>query len=217
MIKTSLFITFEGIDKLGKTTQIKEVEKMLKNTGYEVLSIYDPGYTEVGEKIRLILKNSSYNIAYSTELLLFHAARAQLYHEVIKPSLEKGKIVLCDRFLDSTRAYQGYGEGWSLELLSFLHKIISITPEESHKIAQCNEIYPDLTFIFQGEQFNRQSKTDVNDRFDNEKKSFIERVKHGYYDIFSSNKRCILINANDKREHITNKIFKTIINNINRG
>lgn len=108
-----MFITFEGIDGSGKTTQIKAVYAALKAQGYPVLLTREPGGTSIGDQIRGVVLNKvpGQQMHPHTELLLFCASRTQLVHEVIRPWLENGGIVLCDRFADSTLAYQGYGHG----------------------------------------------------------------------------------------------------------
>lgn len=115
-----MFITFEGIDGSGKSTQAKIVTAELRQMGYDVLLTREPGGTDIGDQIRTILLDNlkNTNMAPATELLLFCASRAQLVAEVIRPSLEQGIIVLCDRYADSTMAYQGYGHQLDRKLLS---------------------------------------------------------------------------------------------------
>src|SRR5215475_15240167 len=112
-----LFITFEGIEGSGKSTQIVLLEQRLRSLGRKVRLVREPGGTPIGEEIRHTLKHSKSNAAMTSEaeLLLMNASRAQLVREVIRPALEAGEIVLCDRFYDSTIAYQGYGRGLNLE------------------------------------------------------------------------------------------------------
>lgn len=106
----------------GKTTQINLVSEILREKGYEVVTTFDPGDTKIGQKIRKIVKNDE-NIEKSTELLLFTAARAELIHKVIIPALNEGKIVLCDRFIDSTYVYQGMCKGWGIHIIQYLHRV----------------------------------------------------------------------------------------------
>src|SRR5438128_1376132 len=123
MKKKNLFITFEGGEGSGKSTQIKEVAKYLKKNGYRVEIYREPGATVTGEAIRQVLLNPKLkNVTPQTELLLFLAARAQLVREKILPALAKGKTVLLDRFEDSTLAYQGYGRGLNLREISAFFK-----------------------------------------------------------------------------------------------
>src|SRR6476661_1506609 len=108
-----LFITFEGTEGSGKSTQIALLEQRLLGTGRDVVKLREPGGTPIGEEIRHTLKHSEINTGMKpeTELLLMNAARAQLVREIIRPALNAGKVVLCDRFYDSTIAYQGHGRG----------------------------------------------------------------------------------------------------------
>src|SRR6202142_20384 len=109
----SLFITFEGTEGCGKSTQVELLAQRLNALGYRVRTLREPGGTPIGEELRHTLKHSKVNVAmtYETELLLMNASRAQLVRETIRPALARGEIVVCDRFYDSTTAYQGYGRG----------------------------------------------------------------------------------------------------------
>src|SRR5258706_12978859 len=111
-----VFITFEGTEGSGKSTQIKRLAERLSGLGHEVVALREPGGTPVGEEIRHLLKHSAANHAMTpeAELLLMNAARAQLVREVVRPALAANKVVLCDRFFDSTIVYQGYGRGLDL-------------------------------------------------------------------------------------------------------
>src|SRR5215208_6672789 len=117
--KKGLFISFEGTEGSGKSTQISLLAEHLRAMGHSVRTIREPGGTPIGEEIRHTLKHSAVNDAMTAEaeLLLMNASRAQLVREVIRPALEAGEIVLCDRFYDSTIAYQGYGRQLDLELI----------------------------------------------------------------------------------------------------
>src|ERR1044071_10342188 len=112
-----LFITFEGTEGSGKSTQIKRLANRIAALGHEVVVLREPGGTPIGEEIRHLLKHSAANDAMTpeAELLLMNAARAQLVREVIRPALDAGKVVLCDRFFDSTLVYQGHGRGLDLK------------------------------------------------------------------------------------------------------
>ena len=113
--KRGLFITFEGIDGSGKSTQIRRLRDFLETNGHSVELIREPGGTAIGEKIRsLLLDKSNGEMSFETELLLYEAARAQIVNEKIVPSIRAGKVVVCDRFFDSTTAYQGYARGLDL-------------------------------------------------------------------------------------------------------
>ena len=176
------FITFEGGDGSGKTTQLKAIESHLRARGKSCLSTREPGGTSLGELIRqVLLEVGKQPITSPTELFLYLADRAQHIHEVIIPALEQGKIVLCDRHTDSTLAYQGYGRGIDLGLLRSLNDIAS------------QGIKPDLTLLFDcpveiglSRTAQRQSQTASGrneDRFEREKIEFHERVRAGFLEL----------------------------------
>ena len=176
------FITFEGGDGSGKTTQLKAIESHLTASGKSCLSTREPGGTSLGELIRrVLLEVGKQPITSPTELFLYLADRAQHIHEVIIPALEQGKIVLCDRHTDSTLAYQGYGRGIDLGLLRSLNHIAS------------QGIKPDLTLLFDcpveiglSRTAQRQSQTVSGrneDRFEREKIEFHERVRAGFLEL----------------------------------
>lgn len=173
------FITFEGIDGSGKTTQLSGIAEYLENQGKEVLKLREPGGTSIGEQIRTILLSRG-NMAMSveTELMLFAAARAQLVREVIEPALAEGKWVLCDRFMDSTTVYQGYGRQIDLQLIGQLNSIA---------VGRCK---PDLTLLFdlsvEAAGARLAARSDKSDRLDLESKAFAERIRKGYLELASA-------------------------------
>ena len=176
------FITFEGGDGSGKTTQLKALESYLAARGKSCLSTREPGGTSLGEHIRqVLLEVGQQPITSATELFLYLADRAQHIYEVIIPALAQGKIVLCDRHTDSTLAYQGYGRGIDLGLLRSLNDIAS------------QGIEPDLTLLFDcpveiglSRTAQRQSKMTLGrseDRFEREKIEFHERIRAGFLEL----------------------------------
>ena len=173
------FITFEGIDGSGKTTQLSGIAEYLENQGKEVLKLREPGGTSIGEQIRTILLSRG-NMAMSveTELMLFAAARAQLVREVIEPALAEGEWVLCDRFMDSTTVYQGYGRQIDLQLIGQLNSIA---------VGRCK---PDLTLLFdlsvEAAGARLAARSEKSDRLDLESKSFAERIRKGYLELASA-------------------------------
>ena len=123
MKKKGILITFEGIDGCGKSVQARKTLRFLRNRGYDVILIREPGTTPVAERLRRILLDKKLTFPDLTELLLYEAARSELVEKKIKPALTSGKIVLSDRFFDSTTAYQGYGRKLNINMVRALHKI----------------------------------------------------------------------------------------------
>lgn len=179
------FITFEGIDGCGKTTQLKMLERVLTSQGIAYVSTREPGGTALGTTIRAALLNVSRRaVEPLAELLLYAADRAQHVREVILPALEAGKVVLSDRYADATTAYQGYGRGFDLKLVEELNQLAT------------SGLKPDLTLLFDLEvsvglaRVQRRSdfagpeeSAAQADRLDLEPTAFHERVRHGYLEL----------------------------------
>ena len=173
------FITFEGPEGSGKSTQSKLVIARLGELGYEVISSREPGGTRTGELIRDVLQHnaSGEDICPETEVLLFAASRAQLVKNVILPALNSGTWVICDRFMDSTTAYQGYGRGFDVE------KMIEINT------FAVGDAVPDLTFLLDVDvdtslermEARVRSTREQLDRFEREAREFHEKVRDGYH------------------------------------
>jgi len=165
-----VFITFEGLDGCGKSTQMELLAEGLRERGYVVLVTREPGGTPLGEAIRDILLNPRYKgMAARAEALLYAAARAHLVKEVIRPALEDGQVVLCDRYLDSSLAYQGYGRGLGVE------DIITLNVWAT----EC--LFPDLTLFLDLDDAVRASRVaSVPDRLEAEDDDFHRRVAEGY-------------------------------------
>jgi dTMP kinase len=171
------FITFEGTEGSGKSTQISILAERLRALGHSVRTLREPGGTPIGEEIRHTLKHSKDNEAMTAEaeLLLMNASRAQLVREVIRPALAGGEIVLCDRFYDSTTAYQGYGRELNLE---HVRKVIDFAVGETR---------PDLTLLFlvppevSAERLLARQSTlpFMRDRIEEADRAFFERVARG--------------------------------------
>jgi len=168
----SLFITVEGGEGGGKSTNMTYIADYLKAKGYEVVETREPGGTALGEKLRnLLLDKNISNMDCSTELLLMFAARAQHIAEVIKPALDEGKWVLCDRFTDATYAYQGGGRNIPMERIAVLENWVQ------------GELRPDLTILLDipvEEGMKRATLRGEKDRFEQEQISFFERVRQSY-------------------------------------
>lgn len=176
-----IFITFEGIDGCGKSTQAGRLYRYLKRSGYPVLFLREPGGTAVSEKIRRLILDPRQEITALTELLLYEAARSQVTAEVIAPALNNGKIIVCDRYFDSTTAYQGWGRGLDRRLIARLNNLAS------------GNIEPDLTFVFDVDyqtSLNRRGKKP--DRLEREKKAFFSRVRNGFKSLARRRRVCLL-------------------------
>lgn len=169
------FITFEGIEGSGKTTQAKLLKGYLESKGLEVVLTREPGGTELSERIRQLLADPSLPIRPEAELMLFMASRAQHVRELIRPALERGATVICDRFADSSAAYQGYGRGIDLELISALNEFAT------------GGLKPDLTILLdldpeEGLRRARRGRGDL-DRIELEELEFHRRVREGYLEM----------------------------------
>ncbi len=200
--KRGIFITFEGIDGCGKSTQIRLFEKYLVEKSKPYKLIREPGGTEIGEKIRDILLDKKNTGMYpETELLLFEASRAQIVKEVIKPSLESVIIVLCDRFYDSSLAYQVYARGLDIESIENLNNFAT------------GGLDPDITFLFDLEPElaagRLSSRIKENDRIDAEGLEFSRRVREGYLAIADKEKeRFKILDASRGVKKISYEIIK---------
>lgn len=186
-----LFITFEGIDGCGKSTQLKNASSYLESKSVSHIVTREPGGTPVSEKIReLILSTQNSEMKDSCELLLYLSARAQHVEEKIKPALTTGHIVLCDRFQEATFAYQGFGRQYPLELLEQLNTFAT------------NGLVPDLTFIFDinvdcaFERMHKINKTP--DRVESNSKEFFTRIREGYLALASTHPHRIKLLQGEK-------------------
>ena len=182
-------ITFEGIDGSGKTTQITYLSARLTADGFPVLLLREPGGTKIGEAIRSVLLNKAHtDMCVETELLLFAAARAQLVREVIVPELAAGKCVICDRFYDSTIAYQGYGRSLDLSMIRYLNKL---------SVGACQ---PAITILLdlpvECALARLTGRIQAMDRLDHESVSFMERTREGYRQLAENEPdRIVMMNA----------------------
>ena len=200
-MKRGLFITFEGTDGCGKTTQLNKVKDFLEEQGYNVVTTREPGALDIGQKIRNILLHHEGFVADRCEMFLFLADRAQHVEAFIKPSIESGKIVLCDRHVDSTIAYQGYGRGQDVQMLKDLNEIA------------VNGLTPDLTFYFDVSTETAQQRVgDDKDRMESAGMVFHKQVRQGYLVLQKENPdRIKLINANNSIETVFEDTKKVII------
>lgn len=203
-----MFITFEGIDASGKSTQIKLFEQYLLEQGYKVFVVREPGGTKLSEQIRnILLSKEYYNMVKECEIFLFSASRAQLVREVIIPKLNEGYFVLSDRFHDSTTAYQGTGRSIKLEDVCVIHRIA---------IDQC---IPNLTFFLDitfEESIKRKSIGNLfPDRIEAQGKEFFEKVRQGYLEIQKREPdRFKVIDGMGLPDEIHQKIVKVFIDKL---
>ena len=205
-----MFITLEGIEGSGKSTQILHVFNFLNKLGLKCVITREPGGTRIGRKIRSILldpESSAMNPA--AELLLYTADRVQHIQEIILPMIEGGSIVICDRYFDATLAYQGVARGLDMSLIQDLHKLI------------CRNLKPDLTFLLDltpdtgllraWKQLKSGSRTDTESRFENETLAFHERVRAGYLAIAEKEpERFRIIDASQSQDQVQAQIGRVL-------
>ena len=198
-----MFITFEGIDGSGKSTQIQLLKQWLESLQHTVTILREPGGNIVSEHIRQLLLDSKEHIDPRCELLLFTAARAQLVSKVIRPALNEGHIVICDRYIDSSVAYQGYGRGLPIEDIKTINDFATAG------------LIPDITFIFdlpiddaaKRAGFRSNDNQTKPDRMEQSGDAFFERTKQGYLNIAQDTERNIfVINANDALDDIFKQV-----------
>ena len=163
-----LFVTFEGIDRSGKTTQARMLVDAL---GDEAVGVREPGGTEVGERVRELLKDPAVELGPEGEALLFAAARAELVAQVIRPALEQGRVVVSDRFLDSSLAYQGAARGLGVEEIERVNAFAT------------GGLQPDLTFLLSLEPAAAEARAGETDRFEGEGRALQERVLAAYEEL----------------------------------
>ncbi|MDD4327164.1 MAG: dTMP kinase [Eubacteriales bacterium] len=198
----SLFITFEGIDGCGKSTQLELFRKYLSDRGIRNMIIREPGGTSIGERIReILLDKINTGMTPETELLLFEASRAQIVREVIKPEMSSGTVVICDRFADSTTAYQGYGRRIGSESVRMINEYAT------------DGLKPDITYLFDIDPVDASQRMDTRDReidrLDSESRDFIVRVREGYLQIAGEDPgRVRVIDAGKSIEKIAGEIIR---------
>ena len=199
---SGLFISFEGIDGCGKSTQADLLRSYLESKGEQVELLREPGGTALSEQIREILLNPNNDkMDPSTESILLSASRAQLTREIIIPALERGNVVICDRYADSTLAYQGYGRGINLEWLEKLNEFATAG------------LKPDITLLVDlpvDEAFNRMQSKSF-DRIEMEGIEFLDKVRSGYLELTDRfSKRYFMIDGMETIEEISKKIINKI-------
>jgi dTMP kinase len=190
------FISFEGGDHLGKTTQLTLLQKALTEAGYSVRVTREPGGTPLGNALRELVLNPNWSMSKAAIMFLYQADRAQHYKDVLKPALRDGAIVLCDRYIDSTLVYQGYGGGWNLPFLYRLHN------------AATGMLFPDLTFVFDGTPLTPMSNTDT---FERKGAEFQQKLREGYLRLADTNPRYKIVNANQDMQVVTQQIVNQVL------
>lgn len=206
----SMFITLEGIEGSGKTTQMNNIVTYLEKRGIECITTREPGGTFIGEKIRAILLSpENKDLHPMAELLLYMADRAQHLHALIKPSLADGVAVLCDRYFDATLVYQGYARGLNIDLIEKLHRQL------------LEDFKPDITFLLDlppkiglaraWRQLDNGSRTGAESRFEEEKLTFHEKVRSGYLELARRESgRFRIIDASQNPEDVRNDILAVL-------
>lgn len=205
-----MFITLEGIEGSGKTTQIEKIVAFCKSRGYECVTTREPGGTTIGTQIRAILLDpANRELDAGAELLLYVADRVQHLRSVIQPHLAAGRVVVCDRFFDATMVYQGYARGLDKQMIRSLHRLM------------CGDVQPDLTFLFDlaptegleraWRQIDSGGRTDAETRFENEKMAFHQKVRDGYLDLArSAPERFSIIDAGQPVDEVTRALEQTL-------
>jgi dTMP kinase len=201
-----MFITFEGIDLCGKSTQVKLLYDYFVKNKKKVVLVREPGGTLISEKIRkILLDKDNSKMKYLTEFLLFSASRHQLTEEIIKPLLKKNYIVICDRYYDSSTAYQGYGGKIDLKIINQINKIAT------------NNLIPDLSFLIDinyDENIKRRKLSGkIHDRIEQKEKNYYRKVISGYQTIAKLNPKRFKVIDGKKEIH---KIHKEILNTISK-
>jgi dTMP kinase len=206
---SGLFITFEGPDGAGKTTQVHNLAEVMQSKGYDVLVTREPGGTDIGDKIRELVLNPKHKEMFDhTEVLLYAASRAQHVKEKIMPALQSGKIVICDRFVDASIAYQGYGLGFPIE-----------TVESINRFATAG-LVPDRTYMLdlsvQEAQVRLRQREGL-DRIERRGADYHERVRAGFAEIAKRHpERVRVVAANRPIEQVSQEIARDMLNWLHR-
>jgi dTMP kinase len=213
--KRGRFITFEGLDGCGKSTQMQRLAEVLRREGLEVVTTREPGGTAIGEKIRaIVLDSATSGLAPRAELALLFASRAQQIHEVILPALSAGRWVLCDRFTDSSEAYQGGGRGLGSEAVLTMHRVA------------CGNLQPDLTVLMDSDvaasvaRARRRNLAKVataqggeadENRFEQENRAFFTRVHNAYLAIAKREpQRVLMVDARRQPDVVHGEIAQAV-------
>ena len=200
-----LFISFEGPDGTGKTTQLKRVAEALREQGYEVLESREPGGTVLAEKVRNIVLDPDLPINNITEVLLYLAARSEHVEKVLAPAVAAGKIVLCDRFSDSTLVYQGLTRGLKVEELTQLRRLNDFAS---------NGLAPDMTLLLDGRPevlLSRRDARGVSDRYENKGLDFQHSIRNGFLALAEAEpERIKVVNAEGGQDEVQALVMQEI-------
>ena len=200
-----LFITLEGLDGAGKTTQLHKAAQLLRQKGYDVVESREPGGTELAEKVRALVLDATLPLNNTTQTLLYLAARSEHVDKLLRPALEAGKIVLCDRFSDSTLAYQGLAAGKSLEELKPLRQLNAFATEG---------LAPDITIVLDGDPqilVKRRDARGVTDRYEEQGLELQYKLRDAFSKLAEAEpERMRIINAEGSEEQVNNAIMAVI-------
>lgn len=199
-MKKGLFITLEGADGCGKTTQLNLLKEYLTSRGYEIVVTREPGGKGLGEKLREILLNYDGEVSDRCEAFLYLADRAQNIDTIIKPAINSGKIVLCDRHTDSFVAYQGYGREQNIDNINMLNELA------------VNGVHPDLTIVFDIDTETSMARVGAEkDRLESAGIEFHKRVRNGYLEIAKKNSQRIkVVDASQTIEDVQRDVIKIV-------
>jgi dTMP kinase len=206
-MKQGRFVSFEGIEGCGKTTQIARLSEYLTSRSIAHTITREPGGTAVGEGIRRILLNSeTIHLTAASELLLFYASRSQNILEKIKPALERGEMVICDRFYHASMAYQGYGRGIPLDFITKLTELV------------CDRFRPEITILLDIEpavglgraRARNHGRVEDEGRFEAEDLEFYTRVRNGYLDLAKKDSRIKVIHADRSIQDVHRELVKVL-------
>jgi dTMP kinase len=205
-----MFISFEGIEGSGKTTQIQGLHDYLCQKGHDVVLTREPGGSGIGQQIRAILLHSkNKDLNPLAELLLYMADRAQHLNEIVKPGLASGKMILCDRYFDATIAYQGYARGLDLDLISQLHGL-AFADYKPH-LTLLLDLPPETGLGRAWQQIENGQRTDAETRFEEETLAFHRRVREGYLALARLEpRRFKIIDASGSQDQVANEIIAVL-------
>ncbi len=194
------FIVFEGPDRCGKSTQANMLNKYLSSLGYDVIVTREPGGDSVAEEIRRILLDPTNTVSPMAELLLYEASRAQHTEQKIIPALQEGKIVICERYIMSSCAYQGYGRGLDMDIINKLNSIAT------------RGVTPDLTLVFlmSDKYFTERGEYLFSDRLELEDEAFRHKMRRGYRELAAQTKNAVIVDADRPVADIEKTVLEEI-------